>query len=408
MALKALCFAVPVLCFAKRGQLRKTLPFIVVVAVFIIGDRGVLHYKTTEEHKAFAEYSKLRSDFNDTVKGFYHGERTLQALKKVGWSFDDYAFFRFWILYDSELFNVDTLKTFTKANNPQKEASVIGLIPGRIMRSYEKSKHFTLVVILSILSFFVYRLHNLRRLSRSDRLRIVCALGLIAGSVVFFMYYRFPGRVFVPLYIYLSGMSFLVFQAGSASFRGQGHVPSPGKITVVSAMLLVLLSLGQVHAQGKALIQDLESRKAMKDYIHRCITEVKNKTIYGNPLFVLMDPSTGLRSEAVHPLKELSDFPDVRLFPAGSKINSRVYFDALRQLGLKDGREFLKWLINNEEALLVLHTNSNERTEKVKYLWESYYARRIAPGQGVSMLPVHDFRGSTGIGLVFYSVVSTR
>jgi hypothetical protein len=80
----------------------------------------------------------------------------------------------------------------------------------------------------------------------------------------------------------------------------------------------------------------------------------------------------------------------------------------LRQLGLKDGREFLKWLINNEEALLVLHTNSNERTEKVKYLWESYYARRIAPGQGVSMLPVHDFRGSTGIGLVFYSVVSTR
>ncbi|MBW1743518.1 MAG: hypothetical protein JRJ47_08845 [Deltaproteobacteria bacterium] len=408
MVLKGVCFGIPVLFFARRAHFKKALPFVAALAIFIAGDKALLHYTSTDEHKAFAEYTKVRSVFHDTVKGFYNGEMTHRALEKVGWSFDDFALFRFWIIYDSELFNVDTVKAFTKENDPQKKASVFGLIPKRIMRSYEKSKHQTLVLVLSILSFFVYRFHNLIGLSRNERLRIVCSLGLIAGSVVFFMYYRFPGRLFVPLYIYLAGVSFLAFQVGNESSQGQGRVPTSRKIAVVSAMLLVVLSLGQVHAQGKTLVYDLETRARLKDYVHRCITAVENKPTYGDPLLVLMDPSSGLRSEAVHPLKELSDFPEVRLFPGGSKINSTVYFDALRQLGLKDGREFLRWLINNEEALLVLNTKSNERTEKVKYLWESYYSRRIAPGQGVRMVPVYDFRGKGGGGLIFYSVTGSR
>ncbi|MBW2172596.1 MAG: hypothetical protein JRF69_11600 [Deltaproteobacteria bacterium] len=350
----------------------------------------------------------MRSVFHDTVKGFYNGDITLRALDKVGWTFDDYAFFRFWILYDSELFNLDTIAAFTKANDPQNKASVFGLIPKRIMRSYDKSKHYTLVLAFSILSLFLYRFHSLVGLSRSDRLRILCSLGLIVGSVIFFMYYRFPGRLFVPLYAYLVGASFLMFQVGNKLFQGRSRTPTSRKIAVVSAMLLVALSLGQVYAQGKVLVADLATRERMKEYIHRCMGVVKNRTIQRDPLLVLMHPSTGLRSEAVHPLKELADFPDVRIFPGGSVINSAVYFQALRQLGLKDGRAFLRWLINNEEALLVLNAKSNERTEMAKHLWESYYSRRIAPGQGVRMVPVHDFRGRGGGGLVFYSVMSPR
>ena len=405
MVLKALCFSIPVLCFARRAHFKKALPFAAALTVFIVADRAVLHYKSTEEYKAFAEYTKVRSIFHDTVKGFYNGDITHRALEKVGWSFDDFAFFRFWILYDSDLFNIDTVKAFIKENDPQQEAFVFRLIPERIMHSYRTSRHYTLVLIFSILSLFVYRFHSLFGLSRGDRLRIICVLGLIAGSVVFFMYYRFPRRLFIPLYMYLTGASFVVFQAGGESSQGWRRVSTSRKIAVVSAMLLVVLSLGQILAQGKAVVYDSQTRKAMKDDIHRCIAAVENKDTYGDPLLVLMDPSTGLRSEAVHPLKELSDFPDVRLFPGGSKINSPVYCDALRQLGLKDGREFLKWLINNDEALLVLYAEDNERTNKVKYLWESYYARRIAPGKGVRLLPVHDCRRRDGSGLVFYRLI---
>ncbi|MBW1744602.1 MAG: hypothetical protein JRI70_10815 [Deltaproteobacteria bacterium] len=384
------------------------MPFVAALAVFIVGDRALFHYTSTDQNKAFAEYNKVRSVFHDTVKGFYNGDITLRALDKVGWTFDDYAFFRFWILYDSELFNLDTIAAFTKANDPQNKASVFGLIAKRIMRSYDKSKHYTLVLAFSILSFFLYRFHSLVGLSRNHRLRILCSLGFVVGSVIFFMYYRFPGRLFIPLYTYLVGASFLVFQVGNKSLQGLRRVTTSRRIAVVAAMLLVVLSLGQVYAQGKVLVADLATRERIKDYIHRCMGVVKNKTLHGDPLLVLMNPSKGLRSEAVHPLKELSDFPDVRIFPGGSVINSAVYFHALRELGLKDGRAFLKWLINNEEALVVLNTTSKERTEMAKHLWESYYFRRIAPGQGVRMVPVHDFRGRSGGGLVFYSVMGLR
>ncbi len=405
MALKALCFGIPVLFFARREHFKKALPFLVALSVFIVGDRALFHYTSTDQNKAFAEYNKVRSVFHDTVKGFYNGDTTLRALDKVGWTFDDYAFFRFWILYDSELFNVDTITAFTKANDPQNKASLFGLIPKRIMRSYDRSKHYTPVLAFSILSFFLYRFHSLLGLSRSDRLRIVCSLGFIVGSVIFFMYYRFPGRLFIPLYTYSVGLSFLMFQVGNKSFQGRSRTPTSRKIAVVSAMLLVVLSLGQVYAQGKVLVADLTTRERMKDYIQRCTGVAKNRTIHGDPLLVLMHPSTGLRSEAVHPLKELADFPDVRIFPGGSVINSAVYFDALRQLGLKDGRAFLRWLINNEEALVVLDAKGNEQDEMAKHLWESYYSRRIAPGQRVRMVPVHDFRGRNGAGIVFYSVM---
>ena len=406
MALKALGFGIPVLCFARRAHFRKALPFAAALTFCIVADRAVVHYKSTEEYKAFAEYNKVRSVFHDTVKGFYNGDITHRALEKVGWSFDDFAFFRFWILYDSDLFNVDTVRAFIKENDPQQEAFVFRLIPERIMHSYKTSRHYTLVLVFSILSFFVYRFYNLLELSRRDKLTIVCALGLIAGSVVFFMYYRFPRRVFIPLYMYLTGAAFVAFQAGRESFQGWRGVSTSRKITVISAMLLVVLSLGQILAQEKAVVHDSQIRKAMKDNVHRCIAAVKNKDTYIEPLLVLMDPSTGLRSEAVHPLKELADFPDVRLFPGGSKINSPVYFDALRKLGLKDGRELLKWLINNEQALLVLNAGDDDRTNKLKYLWESYYSRRIAPGRGVRLMPVYDCRGGDGTGLVFYRLTA--
>jgi len=172
-------------------------------------------------------------------------------------------------------------------------------------------------------------------------------------------------------------------------------------------LLLVALALGQIHTQGKSLLRVLETSKRQKDYIHKCLGVVKDKSIHGDPLLVLMDPSYGLHFETVHPLKELSDFPDLRIFPTGSRINSPDYFNRLRRLGLKGGREFLKWVVNNEEVLLVFMASGEKREQKMTYLWRSYLSRRIVPGKEVRLVPAHDFRNRNGAGLVFYSVVST-
>jgi hypothetical protein len=309
-------------------------------------------------------------------------------------------------LYDEKVFNTETITTFTEANDPKKRASIFELIPKRIVKSLDKSKHHTLVLAFSILSLFVYRFHVLLGLSRYDRLKIICSMGIIGAGIVFFMYYRFPRRVFVPLYAYLAGISFLIFQVENKLLQHQNNVPRLRRISVVSILVLVVLTLGQIHAEAKDSYRILEASKRAKDYIHKYLGVAKKRSIHGDPLLVLMKPTSGLAFEAVHPLLEFSDFPDVRIFPGGTRINSRPYFDALRRIGLGGGREFLQWTINNEEVLFVFVQEGKKGDQIVKYLWESYFARRIAPGRNAKLVPVHDFRNTSGFGIVFYSMIS--
>jgi hypothetical protein len=406
LVLYSLFLGVPVLFFARKEQCVKAVPFFAALAIFITADRTFFYYTTTDEHRAFAEYTAVRSDFNDTIKGERHGAITLQALRKVGWTFDDYAFFRRWILYDEILFNVDTLRTFVEANDPQDKVSAFDLAVERIAGSIHVGGRYTLVLALSVVSLLCYRWHGLLGLSLHDRAKVFCSLGLIVAAIVFYMYYRFQPRVFVPLYLYLVGASFVVMQTGKKPNQGWTRPPVSRRIAVVFAVLLMLLTLGQVHAQGRILLWYLNTSQTLKDYVQRCIDEASSESISVDPLLVLMDPISGLGFEAVHPLKELSDFPDVRIFLAGTKINSPAYFDALQKLGLKGGRDFLKWLIDNEDVSLVLMPRKKGHVELIIYLWESYFRRRVMPGRAVRIVPVHDFRDRSGAGLAFYSIVT--
>lgn len=404
LVLYSLFFAVPVLFFMKKGQFKKVLPFVVVLAVFIVGDRALFYCKSTNEHKAFAEYNQIRSVFNDTLRGQYYGDITLKALGKTGWSPEDYAFFRLWILYDEVLFNPASIETFTTENDPQDKAPVLELAANRIKKSLNASKRYTLVLAFSILSLFLYRLGSLLRLSIQDKLKIVAALGAVCTGIVFLMYYRFPARLYVPLYSYLLGTAFLIFRLEGLPSAGGRDVPTLRKIGVAASLLLMVLTVGFVTAQGRQILHVLEASQKEKEYIHRCLTDVKEKSIHPDPLLVLADPLYGLRFETVHPLRELSDFPDVRVFPGGSRIGSPAYFDALGQIGLKGGREFLRWIIDNDEVFLILMAGEGGRDQTVRYLWESYFSRRIVPGEKIRLLPAHDFRNRHGAGLVFYSM----
>lgn len=406
LALYATGLAFPVLLFLKTDQVRQAMPFALAFFAIVAGDRLLFHYTSTDEHKAFITYNLIRAEFNDTMKGQYHGDMTLKALDKAGWTLDDYGFFRCWILYDEKVFNPETIRVFTKENDPQDKASLMELIPQRILKSFDRSKGCTLVLVFSLMSLFLYRFQGVRGLSRRDRLRMVCVLGTIGAGIVFFMYYRFPARFFIPLYTYLLVSAFLVFQIENKALEARNDLPKFKKIALISILLLVSLALGQIYTQGKGLVHVLASSKRQKDYIHKCLAMVKDRSLHGAPLLVLMDPSYGLHFEGVHPLKELADFPDLRIFPTGSRINSPDYFHRLRRLGLKGGREFLKWVVNNEDALLVLMVTEEKRRKKMTYLWRSYLSRRIVPGRKVRLLPVYDFRNRNDAGLVFYRAVS--
>lgn len=397
---------IPVLFFLRKNHLKKGFLFACTLIMIVVGDRALFHFMTTQEHKAFMAYNKLRAQFHDTINGEFHGETTLKALNKVGWSLDDYAFFRRWILYDDELFNPESLRIFIKENDPREKASIFELIPKRIARSFGASRHCTLALIFSILSLFFYRFHSLLGLSYKDRLRIIGSFGIPVAAIVFFMYYRFPPRVYVPLYAYLLGVTCLLFSLANEKLPGWKKVSTRKNMIMISVSLFMLLTWVQAYAQAKGMLKRLKTSKTEKDYIQKYLNVVRDKTLDSDPLLVSMNPVDGLRLETIHPLKEFLDVADMKIFPAGTGVNSPRYFSILRTMGLQKGHDFLKWMIDRKKVLLVLIARGKQENQVWTYLWESYFSRHVAPGQIVRLAPVYDFRNKGGVGLVFYNFVT--
>jgi len=348
------------------------------------------------------EYNDLRAQFHDTARGDYYGDSTPKALRKVGWSPEDYAFYKQWVLYDNRKFNERTLHTFLDENDPKKKRSLFALKWNGLKEHFRHGKRYFLALLFSVVSIGFYRVGGLSELARRNRLKIVLALAYIGAGIVSVVSIRSVFRVFVPLYAYFFGACFLFFHLTKRE-SAQGRSKSVGRdVSVTCAVVFSILAWGQAYAQGKMDFRILKRSKMEKEYIQKSLSVVKNRSAEPAPLLILMDPTSGLRSEYVHPLKEFSDFTDLRIFPAGWGVHSPRFSSILRDMGLADGRAFLTWMIDNPKALLVLFARNGMDTLRSKSMWESYFSRRIAPNKRARLVPVYDFRNATGAGLILF------
>ncbi len=408
MTLYAIAFGMPALFFVKKRQLSRAAPLLVAVGLVMVGDRAIFHLTSSDEQKAYLEYNHLRAQFHDRVGGKSHGDLTRKALSKTGWAFEDYGFYKSWILYDSRLFNTQTLRTFLEENDPKQGGAFLRKGREGLERQFRMENHYTLALIFGALCILSARFEDLLRLSKWDRIKSVLALGAIGAGILYVMSFRFVPRVFVPLYIYFFGVCFLLSHLGVGVESDGRAGPVRKGIILACAFAFCMLTGWQAVAQGKINNRILQGSNLEKAYIQKVLSVVKDKSPVPDPVLILMNPMTGLGAQYVHPLKEFSDFSDLRIFPSGWSVNSPRYASILKEMGLSDGRAFLKWMINNPKALVVLLTRSDQETWRWKAMWESYFARRIAPGRGTSLVPVYDFRNKGGVGLVFFSMRSSR
>ena len=406
MVLFASAFGAPVLLFVRKRQLGKAIPLLMVLGLAMAGDRALFHLMISDEHKAFLEYNALRARFNDTVRGDDHGPLTRRALQKAGWSLEDYVFYKSWVLYDNREFNTETLRTFLRENDPKKEESVFQLGLKGLRRQFRIGNHYALALVFATVSILVYRFDDWWRYARRMQLRILLTLAVIAFGILYVMCFRFVPRVFVPLSAYFFGTCFMFSHLKSDPQPESRNRPVFKKVLLLCAILFCLLTWGQAYAQGRKVARILKQSEAEKAYIQHGLSWVRNREATTDPLLVLMDPVGGLGAEYVHPLKEYSDFTDLRVFPGGWGAHSPRFYSILRDMGLPDGRAFLEWMIDNPRALLVLRTKGRMYTLRWESLWESYYARRIAPGKSVRLVPVYDFRNGNGAGLVLFRMRS--
>jgi hypothetical protein len=408
LVLYAAVFGVPILFFVRKGQLRNAVPLIVAVGLLMTGDRLLFHAMGQEAHREFLEYNLLRMRFHDTVQGEHHGEVTEEALRKVGWTREDYAFYKSWILYDHRQFNTRTLRTFLEANELEEKEPPWLLGWKKLRRQFHLGNHYTFALVFAFASLLIYRLGDLLQLSVSMRWRIFLALAFIGAGILYVVCFRFVPRVFIPLYAYFFGTVFLLFHLNTRTRGGPDGRRVRAWILAPCATALCLLTGWQAYGQATLMVPLLKRSKAEKAYIQKALSAVRDVHAVRDPLLVLMNPVRGLGAEYVDPLKEFSDFTELRIMPAGWGVHSPRFNAILEDMGLPDGRAFLAWMIDNPKVLLVLRARGGMDTWRWRSLWESYFSRRIAPDRRPRLVPVHDFRNADGAGLVFFSMRSAR
>jgi hypothetical protein len=263
-----------------------------------------------------------------------------------------------------------------------------------------------LALVFSIVSIGFYRVGEFSEVARRNRLKIVLAVAYMGAGIVSIVSIRSVFRVFVPLYAYFFGACFLFLHLTKRESTQGRNRSSRRNVSVAFAAVFSMLAWGQAIAQGKTDFRILQRSKMVKDYIQKSLSVVKDRSAVPEPLLILMDPTSGLRSEYVHPLKEFSDFTDLPILPTGWGVHSPRFSLILRDMGLTDGRAFLKWTIDNPKALLVLMARNRMDARRWKFIWESYFARWIAPNKRVRLVSVHDFRNANGAGLVFFHMRS--
>ncbi len=406
LVLFAVAFGFPILLYSKRYQLIKAGPWAFALIAFIAADRVLFHHTAGDADKVYMTYNELRRVFHDTEKGRYHEELTPVALEKTGWDVQDYITYKKWVLYDDKMFNAGTLQTFLTENDPQRTLSILKIIPRRLKVSLEKSKNVTIVLFCALIALFVSSAFDLMKINRTAFIRLAVAFGVLSSMILYFAYYRFEARVYIPLYAYFLTVTFLILQSNRQPERKKNKLVAPKAIVYVCLVLLAATACKSAYAHALYLNRKLNISVREKHYIVNCLKEVKKRTSGTDSILILMNPTDSLGTQSVHPLKESADYSDICFMPATTGVNSPRYQTFLKALNLSSGHEFLQWTIDNKRILFAFIVRSQKHHQKYLSMWETYYNRRVNPGKRTRLKPVLDFREKAGTGLVFYNMVS--
>lgn len=402
----ALVFITPVILHFKPSDRPYYRSLLLGLACIICLYPVFMAYLTSGDRQSFQEYSTLRKVFHDTERGDYRENVTPLSLKKAGWSYEDYLVFRQWFIYDTARFNKKTLSAFLGENNPMRGNNLIKNGFDKILTAFRKNLQDTLLFFLSALVVLLYRARYPMAFSRFEIGKRIFALLMIFIGILFFAYYRFEPRIYLPLYTFFLGtMAIALFP--DLPDRSTRKKSMNILLSVVAALLLAGTTC-LAFSICTTLLSELSASYRDKQYIQRQFNNVRlNEMDKDNSLLVVLNPRKNLMTETIHPLKERSDYNNFKILPFGWQINSPQYRRMLDEFGISDSDDFLQWTINNRNVIwFQLFWKATDK--QFMLLIEEYITQHFGHGEKVFFQPVFDFRNQVGIGFVFFNLVSKK
>ena len=356
--------------FVRKDAARAIVAIVLVAAFSLAADRSLFSLVETDAQNEFLAYSKQHSQFQDTPSGRFHAGVTEAAMQAAGWSRNDYELYSSWVVYDDSKFNSEALGRFLAANRIGDLRAALNSALSWMTASLYREKHHVLVLVVAIMPLIVISSRRWRASSIRVKLASLTPVALAITLLVFFLYYRFVPRIFVPLFVFVVCSAALVPGYLGAVAEGGRPLRLPAFVSILLALQITLVLLF-----SSIYVKKLSDDRNEQEFADACLQIVEERTALKT--LVLLDPVTGLSLDKVSPLRERLGTSRLSYFPRDVFTNSPRYFAILGLLDLTSGRELMSSMLNSENIGLALFPKTTIERDRIIRMWETYYEENI-------------------------------
>ena len=397
-------FAVPLLLFVTRKDVRKCVPILVGLCLLVTVDRTWEFVVTGEpEYRQYESFNRMRGRFHDRAEGQQHAG-TPKALRQVGWSENDYrAYHELWMLYDEKAVTEVRLREFLAANGSEGPGLGLGGIVERVKNIVQGNKMVLPPFVFVMLALSL--LHGLDwwQAGKGERTRISVSLGIVAVGMCAICYARFVSRVGFPLFVY--GMGVLVV-IGRRRPNQENDARGLRSMNVVAG-ILALTGIVLAGTWARVDLSALRSEGIQRTFIQNSLESFLKESVGQKPVLIQLDPGVAIMHVGCGPFQERLTEQPVRVVPSGWNMRSPRYRGALSQLQVTSGQELLARAAGDLSVYFVLYARPWDDVPRVKRIWESYYQEHFggAAKGGYRLESVRRFE-SAGYQVLFFQMSS--
>ena len=370
LSLYFLVFAAPAAILSWKDRRRTMLACTACLLALVFVDRVWNAVATGESQREYQQAYRLRGQFHDL--GFARPDTNQHpTLKAAGWNLNDYRMFHdHWMLYDSDKVHPESLRKFLdeiQTNRP----GLLDRTKGSMRNAWNENQPFVWVVLFGFIALLSSaKPDGTPTKDETTRPPIaIWPLMLVIIPCAILAVTRFVPRVSLPATVMLIGTA-----AWSV-----GPLFSPRRLprlTQFAACCLAFLAAAQLFWNDW---QSSEQIRRNRKFVMERVLQIGR--MYPGSVVVRMQPGFGLFEAARHPLRQDVRGQAVRIVPAGWQVGSSHYHLALKQLGVKTGKELLRGSVNNKTILFFLCTppGQEERRKMIIEDWQRYVKQNIDP-----------------------------
>lgn len=396
-----LAFTIPLLIIVLVSSAwRHTLGIAAIAGTIILTSLALEYHPSCQGGPRSQHGQKTRSFFYllGTPSG-KQNDRTGEALSRTGWSWNDFRISQYWFLHDESIFSPDNINTFLSHNRNQPISTLVPSLSADYgLQSLDASRPYLLVLTIGILTLLGWAARDPASSSANAtpltlKLLALMALLCILGGIIGLACFRFPHRIFIPLFLYLLLYLALAMPLIISLLKTQGARKAAKCIAWLLALAVLLVVL---RSHRNAVLAKAYVRNHHRQHVEGTTRDALEK--YGeDTIFILCTPETSF--EDARPWRETKDLLSYNLTPFGWMIGSPSYYGFLGKFGIRTGSELIRFALDNDRVIFVFYS-SGSNVDKSISLFEAFMNQHYS--SGISQLKLKSLADTTSPqGFVF-------